>query len=145
MNPEGRFMSSLDQHIIERYADQPARLPADLRRRLETEWDSPVRLYALTDLDHSLRLAPTWVAMGDRHVALARPVRGAWDVLSIPRSRIQTVREIPGLSATTLTLLGAPGDPPLAVLRYTHRQRRAVEKRLKDWRSAVERLKCSLE
>src|SRR6185436_6862392 len=37
------------------------------------------------------------------------------------------VRESPGLSANTLSVLGAPGDPPLIVVRYTQRQRRAVE------------------
>src|SRR5207302_9134390 len=35
--------------------------------------------------------------------------------------------EAPGLSASTLTILRRPGDPPLAVLRYSHRQRRAFE------------------
>jgi ATP-binding cassette subfamily B protein len=37
------------------------------------------------------------------------------------------VHDAPGLSASTLTLVGEPGQPPLAVLRFTHRQRRAVE------------------
>src|SRR5438445_7776352 len=40
---------------------------------------------------------------------------------------MQAVREALGLSASTLTILGRPGDPPLAVLRYSHRQRRAFE------------------
>jgi ATP-binding cassette subfamily B protein len=128
MNPEGLFMSSLDQQIIERYADQPSRLPSGLRRRLEQEWHgAPVLLYALADLDASLQLAETWIALGDRRVALARATGSGWDVQSVNRSRIAAVRESPGVSATTLTLLGAPGEPPLAVLRYTHRQRRAVE------------------
>ncbi|HET9386421.1 MAG TPA: ABC transporter ATP-binding protein, partial [Gemmatimonadales bacterium] len=43
------------------------------------------------------------------------------------RADVEAVREAPGLSANTLTILGAPGEPALALLRYTHRQRRAFE------------------
>ena len=47
----------LDDQIIGRYLDQPLRLPADLRRQIEAAWDgAPVQLYALSDLDHTLRL-----------------------------------------------------------------------------------------
>ena len=119
----------LDDQIIGRYLDQPLRLPADLRRQIEAAWDgAPVQLYALTDLDHTLRLVESWVALGPRHVAVARrTLDGAWEVQSVERSRIEAVREVPGLSANTLTLLGAPGEPALALVRYTHRQRRAFE------------------
>src|SRR6266700_3754569 len=80
-------LQSLDHEIIGRYTDQPARLPAALRQRIEASWNgAPVQLYALADL-----------------------------------------REAPGLSASTLSILGRPGDPALAVLRYSHRQRRAFE------------------
>jgi len=37
------------------------------------------------------------------------------------------VREAPGLSANTLSILGSPGEPALLLVRYTHRQRRAFE------------------
>jgi ATP-binding cassette subfamily B protein len=121
-------MTSLDHQIIERYADQPPQLPRELRHRIEADWDgAPVLLYALADLDHQLRLTETWVALGPTHFAVARRTPGGWDVRSLWRARITAVREAPGLSATTLTLLGTPGDPPVAVLRYSHRQRRAVE------------------
>ncbi|MGW8265462.1 MAG: ABC transporter ATP-binding protein, partial [Longimicrobiales bacterium] len=46
---------------------------------------------------------------------------------SIPRTRIKGVLETPGLSGNTLTLLAEADEPALAVVRYTHRQRRAVE------------------
>jgi ATP-binding cassette subfamily B protein len=119
---------TLDHQIIARYADQPPRLPRDLRHRIEADWEgAPVLLYALADLDHTLRLAETWVALGPTHLAIATRGADGWDVRSLWRARITAVREAPGLSATTLTLLGRPGDPPLAVLRYTHRQRRAIE------------------
>ena len=118
-----------DQEIISRYIGQPARLPAELRARIEREWgNQPVQLYALADLDHGLRLHESWVALGPRHVALARPAAdGAWQVHSVERARIRAVQEAPGLSANTLLLLSAPDDPPLAVVRYTQRQRGAFE------------------
>jgi ATP-binding cassette subfamily B protein len=121
---------TLDQAIVARYAKQPARLPPDLRREIETRWDgAPVQLYALADLDQSFRLAESWVALGPTHLAVARPAGGAsaWSILDLDPSRLTAIRESPGLSATTLSLLAEPGDPPLAVLRYTHRQRGAFE------------------
>ena len=118
-----------DQEIISRYIGQPARLPTELRARIEREWgNQPVQLYALADLDHGLRLHESWLALGPRHVAVARPGGdGAWNVHSVERTRIRAVQESPGLSANALLLLGVPDDPPLAVVRYTQRQRGAFE------------------
>ena len=121
---------SPDRDIIARYTDQPPRLPLELRGQIEARWHgAPVQLYALADLDHGLRLTESWVALGPRHIAVARPGdRGlGWDIHSVARAHIQAVREAPGLSANTLTILGRAGDPPLALLRYTHRQRRGFE------------------
>ena len=118
-----------DQEIISRYIGQPARLPTELRARIEREWgNQPVQLYALADLDHGLRLHESWLALGPRHVAVVRPAGdGAWNVHSVERTRIRAVQESPGLSANALLLLGVPDDPPLAVVRYTQRQRGAFE------------------
>src|SRR6267378_943197 len=122
-------LEHLDDQIIGRYLDQPVRLPADLRRQIEAAWEgAPVQLYALADLDHTLRLVESWVALGPRHVAVARRTdAGTWEVASVERARVKAVREAPGLSANTLTLLGEPGEPALALARYTQRQRRAFE------------------
>jgi ATP-binding cassette, subfamily B, bacterial len=119
----------MNQEIITRYIGQPSRLPSDLRARIEREWGGrPVQLYALADLDHALRFSESWLALGTDQIALARSITdGVWDIQSVNRARICAVRESPGLSANTLMLLGAPGDPPLAVVRYTQRQRGAFE------------------
>ena len=119
----------MNTEIISRYIGQPTSLPADLRRRIEREWGGlPVQLYALADLDHALRLAESWLALGPEHIALASTcANGEWDVRSIERARIHAVRESPGLSANTLVFMGAPDEPPLAVVRYTQRQRGAFE------------------
>ena len=117
-----------NEAIIARYTDQPPRLPIELRREIEVRWDgAPVVLYALADLDHALSLAETWVVLGPSHLATARRDGERWIIESVWRSRVEAVREAPGLSATTLTVLGRPGDPALFAFRYTHRQRRAFE------------------
>src|SRR5881296_875290 len=121
-------LQHLDDHIIERYTAQPTRLPPELRRQIEHAWQgAPVQLYALADLDQSLRLTETWVALGPRHLAVARRAGEEWEIRSVERRLIQAVREAPGLSANTLTILGTPDEPALALVRYTHRQRRAFE------------------
>ncbi len=119
----------MDQQIIHRYLNQPSQLPAAVRARIEHAFGGqPVQLYGLADLDHKLQLKESWLALGPRHVALARPdAAGAWDVHAVERNRILAIQDAPGLSANTLSLLGAPNDPPLAVVRYTHRQRGAFE------------------
>ncbi len=127
----------MNHEIITRYIGQPASLPGDLRMTLERLWGGlPVQLYALADLDSRLKLRESWIVLGAAHVAVARPdasgtsdahpVSGAWDIESVPRSRIRAIRDVAGLSANTLLILG-DGDAPLIVVRYTQRQRAAVE------------------
>jgi hypothetical protein len=69
---------TLDQQIVNRYTGQPSRLPAELRRRIETAWGGPVLLYALADLGPDLTLTEIWCALGTARVAVARrdPVGG---------------------------------------------------------------------
>ena len=117
-----------DRRILGRYADQPDRLPLALRAEIERSWGGqPVQLYALTDLDASMRLSETWVVLGSRHVAVATKTTVGWDLQSVGLDQVVEVRHDPGLSCHTTTVLGSADRPPLAQVRYTHRQRRAVE------------------
>jgi ATP-binding cassette subfamily B protein len=118
-----------DRRIIERYTDQPSRLPARLREGIEEEFQGePVQLYALADLDASLNLVEIWVAMGPSRIAIARDDPDAQPVVrSFPRDAIREVRLEPGLSCNSLCFLGEPDEPALARVRFTHRQRRAME------------------
>jgi ATP-binding cassette subfamily B protein len=119
-----------NEAIIARYTDQPTRMPLELRREIEMRWDgAPVQLYALADLDQVRQFGggATWVALGPTHLATARRVETGWHIETVWRSQVRAVREASGLSATSLTILGRPGDPALLVARYTHRQRRAFE------------------
>lgn len=122
-------MAVLDESIIERYTDQQVRMPQDLRERIEAEWGgASIQLYALADLDASLKLSETWVALGPDELTLAYQRNGQPGPLTrINRAHIRGVREIPGLSCTQLVFQGEPGEPALGLVRYTHRQRRAME------------------
>jgi ATP-binding cassette subfamily B protein len=119
----------MNREIISRYIGQPASLPNDLRAAFAHAWHGePVQLYALADLDHALKLGQHWLALGASHVAIARPAsHGAWEIESIERARVRSLRDVPGLSANTLLILGDDGAAPLLVVRYTQRQRAAVE------------------
>ena len=119
----------MNREIIARYIGQPASLPNDLRAALGRVWNGqPVHLYALADLDHTLTLGQQWLALGANHVAVARSASdGTWEIDSVERSRVRSLRDVPGLSANTLLILGDEGAAPLLVVRYTQRQRGAVE------------------
>ena len=119
----------MNREIIARYIGQPASLPNDLRAALGRVWNGqPVHLYALADLDHTLKLGQQWLALGANHVAVARSASdGTWEIDSVERSRVRSLRDVPGLSANTLLILGDEGAAPLLVVRYTQRQRAAVE------------------
>ena len=119
----------MNHEIISRYIRQPAQLPDDLRARIELAWDAePILLYALTDLDSELALGESWMALGARHIAVARPAPVAgWTIETIERARIRAVQLTPGLSANTLLLIGEADEEPLALVRYTQRQRGAFE------------------
>ncbi len=118
-----------DARIIRRYTDQPTQMPADLRNHIEAAWgDRPLQLYALADLNERMVLDRTWVAVGPDHVAVATEANGKPEAIrSFERTRVKSVRETPGLSCTVMTILGPADQPALAVLRYTHRQRRSME------------------
>jgi len=119
----------MNQEIISRYIRQPASLPAELRANLGRVWGGDdVQLYALADLDDDLMLTESWLALGARHVAVVRAgPDGEWDIDSVARARIRALRDVPGLSANTLLILGDEGAAPLIVVRYTQRQRAAME------------------
>ncbi len=123
------IQKNTDAEIIRRYTDQPQRLPQDLRLQIEARMDGHVCLYALTDLDARMQLASTWLALGERSIAIARacPASGNWQIKLFDRARVRAVKRRQGLSCNVLTLLGAPDEPALAILRYSHRQRIPVE------------------
>ena len=117
-----------DRTIIERYTDQPSGLPAELRKEIEARLGGgSVLLYALADLDESLALAQTWVCVGESQIALCKTDGRTTVIRTFARAAVSEVRLEPGLSCNTILILGELGEPALARLRFTHRQRRAME------------------
>jgi len=123
-------LASEQRQVVERYLEQPARMPDAVREAIERHWDGDrIVLYALLDLDSAMRLAWRWVAVGARHISTveASDDRPMGAVRTFLRSQVEKIRKVPGLSCTTVKLLGVPGEPALGEWRYTHRQQRAVE------------------
>ena len=121
-----------NREILRRYFGQPDTLPDAVRSMLVSAWgEEPPQLYAMADLDSGLRQTERWVILGRQEVALAQRDpsgngRPEYTLLRFPRAAVRDVREEPGLSSTTVTLLGAPDDPPLAVFRFSYRQRGVI-------------------
>src|SRR5688572_6488279 len=114
-----------DVELIGRYTDQPGRLPGTVRQHVaRVTGEAAIEAYALVDLDAELRLCEHWLVLTRGHVVLWSP--GAPPSL---RSRHEVARcsVDRGLSCNTLRVeLGAETDA--LVLRYTQRQRSAVER-----------------
>jgi ATP-binding cassette subfamily B protein len=127
-----KVLRQTDIEIVWRYTDQPPRLPAGLRARIEAAWSgAPVELYALADLDPAMQLTTSWICLGPRQLAIATASSEAdgfdYALRFIERRDIAEVRERQGLSLNVLSLLGAPDTPALAEIRFTHRQRLPFE------------------
>jgi ATP-binding cassette subfamily B protein len=119
-----------DLELYEVSTDPPSSRPALRRRRIERDWGGePVEMYALADLDGGLRFSETWVVLGARYVAVARATDGTAgpEIRHFERSAISGISNETGLSCHTLRILGGDDAPPLAVLRFTRRQRRGME------------------
>jgi ATP-binding cassette subfamily B protein len=105
-------------------------LPVALRSQIERQIDGqPVQLYALADLDLSMQLCEIWVVLSQDHLVIAESVDDSshYDFKIINLESIGTVRETTGLSCSSLLIGGPTDDTRLAILRYSHRQRRAME------------------
>ena len=122
---------TFNQNILRNYTDQPAELPPALRSRMEALCNGRLlQLYALADLDSGLKLTQQWIALDAEQVLLAdgNVAPEAAEIRVFPRTRVRSVRTLPGLSCSCLSLYGEANEPVLAELHYTRRQQHAVEK-----------------
>jgi ATP-binding cassette, subfamily B, bacterial len=114
-----------DVELIGRYTDQPARLPAAVREQItHAAGEASLRAYALVDLDPELRLCERWLALTASHVVVWSP--HAPPVVQT-RQAVKRCSVDRGLSCNTLRIEPAGNEVPL-VVRYTQRQRSAVER-----------------
>lgn len=113
---------SREKVLVEQGLDEAIAMPAKTRADIEKALgDDVIELYALADLDASLRPAKTWVALGARKLVLA--FEGGGDPEVIERSSIREISEAPGLSCSVLRVGAGKGAAPLAEVRYTHRRK----------------------
>lgn len=131
MTAEQRFT---DRDIIERYTDQPARLPAELRSSITALSADAEQIvsYALADLDQQLAFRQTWIVLTTSRLLLAREQPdGSFELLRWPRDGLTKVELALGLSCHVVRVYGKATDgvdaQPLAEWRFTHRQRRSME------------------
>jgi ATP-binding cassette, subfamily B, bacterial len=118
-------LPSLDDfELIDRYTDQPARLPDEQREALARATGVAPVAYALVDLDARLQLCSSWLALTPEYVVWL-PAGEA--PLARLRTRVRSCSIERGLSCNTLRIeLDGEAAPLLA--RYTQRQRSAVER-----------------
>ncbi|MGI9627283.1 MAG: ABC transporter ATP-binding protein, partial [Longimicrobiales bacterium] len=121
--------TTLDSRIVERYTNQPVRMPDRVQAEVEARLGGePVQLYAMADLNGAMKLTEHWVALSETRGATAQTRDdGSLRVDTFERRDVTSVREVPGISSTVLSFLAGPGEPAHATLRYTHRERRAME------------------
>ena len=122
-------MSDPVSQIFDRYLDQPPTLPVQVRCRVEQACQGEIiQLYALADLDASLRLCQIWVTLTANHLAVIRVADRHLDehIRVISRKLLEKIIEQPGLSCTVVHLLERDEEHPFVTIRYTHRQRGAM-------------------
>lgn len=121
-----------DHDIIERYTDQPSRLPGELRTWATSQGSErkSVVAYALADLDPQLGFAHSWLILTTHELVLARErSNGSYESFRARRDALAKAELSTGLSCHVLRVYGKadPDDAPLFEVRFTHRQRRSME------------------
>ncbi|MEM6820746.1 MAG: ABC transporter ATP-binding protein [Verrucomicrobiota bacterium] len=127
MNEKNTGQIELNRAVIQRYLGQPGSLPEQIVEQVVTRWngDRPV-LYAYIDLNDELTFNEGWLVLGPREVLFVSSDR-VEDWKYVSRQDLKQIREVNGLSCTTLVFLGSSGKEPLLQVHYTKRQQRAVE------------------
>jgi len=129
MNQTDIAINSKDVDIVRRYTNQPSMLPDTIRQHVENKTaGEPVQLYAYADLDSRMMLGEQWVAITASHLLIIDVINQSPSKTTlIDRQQIQSIVEKPGLSCTVMVIQAKGQNNPLAVVRYTHRQRQAME------------------
>ncbi len=110
--------------FIKRYLGQRESLPASAKKLIEAEKLGAIQLYALVDLNESLKFCENWVILTTGHFILIA-LRGEESLIikQVELSRIAAVKEVRSLSCTSLTFVEAHDRPALAKIYFTHRQK----------------------
>ena len=114
-----------DKRLL-RYTRQPSSLPPNVAARISAACNEPVALYALADLDESLHMVERWFALTPNWCCHLATGNGEAPSL-FRRDDVKRVELVVGLSCCQLILRGLDDSAPLAVLRFSQRQRPAME------------------
>lgn len=118
------------QQLIKRYINQPERLPDEIMHSIRSGIkDFQLQLYAIVDLNQSFKLVTNWLVLGHNHLVIVKEGQHPNDrsFQFIERKNIKEVKSHQASSCTRLTIIGQQNELPLAVVRYTHRQKRTME------------------
>ncbi|MBT5096021.1 MAG: ABC transporter ATP-binding protein [Halobacteriovoraceae bacterium] len=115
--------------FIEKYLVQKGSLPQEVKILVSPNRPvAKIELYALADLDETLRLAKTWVVLTAEHLYLVPEVETGNETqytieCTIPLSKMVKVTEVGSLGCTTMSFLQSDDLPPLGVISFTARQK----------------------
>jgi len=128
MDQTNPVLNKQDVDIVKRYTDQPSALPNNIRQHIENQTaGEAVQLYAYADLDNHMMLTQQWIALTTAYLIIVDVVdQSPGKTTLICRQSIHSILEKPGLSCTVAVVQGKGKNSPLALIRYTHRQRHAM-------------------
>lgn len=110
--------------FIKRYLGQKDSLSHEAKSLIERSNSGKVILYALVDLDESLRFCENWLVLTEeKFFLIAERQDSALILKEFDLERIAEVREVRSLSCTSLTFIEAHDKKALAKVTFTHRQK----------------------
>lgn len=122
----GKRINNLSNgEMIQKYLKQPSELPSELRQEAEERWGrGSILAFAYVDLDSRFQLFASWLLLTDNLLVLVSRESGQWKWKEIERSKVTEIKEFMGLSCHRLAVYSE--EETLMILRYSHRQSRAV-------------------
>lgn len=110
--------------FIKRYLGQKDSLSAQCKEMIDKLNGGKIILYALVDLDESLKFCENWLVITEKKFFLvAERAHEAIVLKEFDLSKIAEVREVRSLSCTSLTFIEAHDKLALAKVNFTHRQK----------------------
>jgi len=122
----------MTKNLLQTYFKQADELPPAVREAFNRALpDEDIRVYALSDLDNSLRYSERWLVLGESHLALIEPDgalmngHAAWKTRTLSLRDLDKFELLEGLSSSRLNVIGANNEL-LASVQFTRRQAPAI-------------------
>ncbi|MBL6990282.1 MAG: ATP-binding cassette domain-containing protein [Bacteriovoracaceae bacterium] len=113
----------IKKEYIEKFLQQDSSLPKEVRSLIEHTEE--IILYGLCDLSHDYKLEHSWIILTHKSIFVASiDHNDNYKIdLQVAINRIQKVKEVTSLSATTYLFLTSDDMSPLMSVRFTNRQK----------------------